>query len=300
MRQGSLTLDTSTMTDTSAFSILIAEDNDVSRELMLNVLKTRGHTVIGARSGEEALNLVSGQKFDLIFIDINMEPMGGFEFARHLRHGGISVPIIAITGEDPAGLEIRASELGIQTILEKPVLPERLIHIAQHTCKLTRQSSAQQLAAMNAPGADPKDLMLRAIEIAVKTASSGKGRAFGAILTDSEGRVIAKGSNEFADEHDPLSFAEAIAIRKAAQHLGRQDLSDCTLYCSFKPTRFGQALIDHVHIPRVFYALAYEDILSPEERAKSQDEAARKAQYPEPDYLQICLEEARRAFSIKG
>ncbi len=286
------------MTDQHAhYQILIAEDNTVSREMMSSILKTKGHTVIGAADGQTALDLASKQRFDLILIDINMSPMGGFDFARHLRQAGNSTPIIAITGENPAGLEIQASELGIQSILEKPVLPERLIHITQRTCALASQSSQAQLAAMNTHTADPQDLMLRAIEIAVKTAASGEGRAFGALIADKDGRILAEGSSAYSNEFDPLSFAEALAIRKACDTLKTQNLSECTIYCSFKPTAFGEALIHHVRIPTAYYALSYDDILSHAERAEQA--ANPKPERPPLQTQQLCRDEARRAFSIR-
>ena len=286
------------MTDQQAtYRILIAEDNTVSREMMGSILKTRGYSVTGAADGKTALDLASKHVFDLVLVDINMSPMGGLDFARHLRHAGNSTPIIAITGENAAGLEIQASELGIQHILEKPVLPERLLHVTQRACTLSGQSSHAQLAAINTHTADPKDLMLRAIEIAVKTAASGEGRAFGAIIADKEGRILAEGSSAYTNEFDPLSFAEALAIRKTCETLKTQNLSDCSIYCSFKPTEFGESLIKHVRIGHIYYALSYDDILSHEERAKHA--ANPKPEQPAPHLQQLCRDEARRAFSIR-
>lgn len=280
------------MSDTApSFRILIAEDNELSRTVMIKILQNRGHMVIGAADGKEALKLLTQGHFDLVIIDINMEPMGGFDFTRTVRLSGNTIPVIAITATDPSDVEVRASELGISTILQKPVLPERMIHIVERTCAFVHDHAS---ASLHNRHNDPKDMMLRAIEIAVKTASSGKGRAFGAVIADHTGRIIAEGSNESVEATNPLDCVEAIAIRKAAQHFRRPDLSECTLYCSFEPTKLGRAMIEHVRIPQVFYALSYKDIAQPHEQS------APEKPLVTPQYQQICLEEARRAFSISS
>lgn len=280
------------MSDTaSSFRILIAEDNELSRTVMAQILKNKGHDAVGARDGQKALSLLAQGQFDMVIIDINMEPMGGFDFTRTVRLSGNTIPVIAITGTDPTDLEMRASELGIATILQKPVLPERLVHIVERTCALARDPANTTL---NQPSHDPKDMMLRAIELAVKTASRGKGRAFGAVIADKSGQIIAEGTNEAVDPLNPLDCVEAIAIRKAAKHLNRGDLSDCILYCSFQPTKLGRAMIEQVRIGQVFYALSAQDIAAPDAAPHTQPS------FSAPDYQQICLEEARRAFSISS
>ena len=81
------------MSDNFFINILIAEDNDVSRDMMAGVLRTQGFRVIGAIDGESAIKVVEERPVDLALVDINMSPTGGFEFVKHLVAKGLKIPL---------------------------------------------------------------------------------------------------------------------------------------------------------------------------------------------------------------
>lgn len=164
--------------------------------------------------------------------------------------------------------------------LTKPFLPARLTH-------------AVQTGLISGKSADHKDGVLQAVELALKTASSGQGRAFGAIIVDAEGHVIGKGHSAISQSVDPLNFAEASAIQQATSLLNTMDLSHCTLYSSFEPTQLGKALIAHVKIGQAYYALSFSDITAADEGTQKSAPTTR-----ETTYQQLCLNEAKAAFSI--
>ena len=80
--------------------ILIAEDNAVNRELLHELLETRGHTVLEACNGQEALDILEKTKPDLLLLDIGMPDLSGHEVAIELRRKpwGAGICLIALTG----------------------------------------------------------------------------------------------------------------------------------------------------------------------------------------------------------
>lgn len=277
------------MNDTSSINILIAEDNDISRALMAGVLKTQNYTVFEAIDGGQAIEIVNDEVIDLALVDLNMEPKGGFDFVRYLVANGIELPVVVITADESSDVLTRASELGVTRVLQKPVEPDRLIGITQSVLKRYGHMVQSFGSYVHETRYTPEQLMLRAIDLAERNAKSQKGGPFGAVIASSDGEILGEGTNGVTSRVDPTAHSEIMAIRQAAEKLGRADLSDCVLYCSSVPTAMGRALIASVGIERVYFGLAHEDI---------HDTCARERKaFSEPAYKQICRDDALRMFS---
>ncbi len=80
--------------------ILIAEDDRELRQLFSHVLISNGYAVTGVSNGQEALDALDSDYFDMIISDIMMPVMDGFELVRQLRETGSSIPIMMITARD--------------------------------------------------------------------------------------------------------------------------------------------------------------------------------------------------------
>ena len=115
---------------TPPLSILVAEDNDVSRLLVGRFLAEQGHTVTEARTGLEAVTLYERGTFDLILMDIQMPDMDGFEATAEIREReqatGDHIPIIALTAHAIKGDRERCLEAGMDEYLSKPIQPGEL------------------------------------------------------------------------------------------------------------------------------------------------------------------------------
>lgn len=113
--------------------ILIAEDNAVNRKLLRKMLENIGNTVTPASDGKEALELFENGKFDIVFMDIEMPELNGYQATMAIREkekaAGLHVPIVAFTayaGEEEARKCIAA---GMDDVLTKPVVKKELIRV---------------------------------------------------------------------------------------------------------------------------------------------------------------------------
>ena len=110
----------------AAKKILVVEDNLDNRRILVYRLKRIGEfEVAEAGNGEEALALVKeGGPPDLIFMDLKMPVMDGWETTRQIRNldGGEKIPIIALTAQAMAGDEEKALAAGCDDYLAKPIV----------------------------------------------------------------------------------------------------------------------------------------------------------------------------------
>lgn len=105
--------------------ILLAEDNPVNQKLATRLLEKRGHSVLVAGDGQEALALLEGHAVDLILMDLQMPKMNGIEATKAIRerrhNGGARTPIVAMTACAMAGDRQRCLDAGMDGYLSKPV-----------------------------------------------------------------------------------------------------------------------------------------------------------------------------------
>lgn len=103
-------------------SILIADDTRTVRRILRLALEKSGHTVTEAKDGLEALEQLRDQSFDLIFLDVEMPRMNGFEVLKKLKSHDISfnIPVIVISANDELESAVRCIELGAVDYLTKP------------------------------------------------------------------------------------------------------------------------------------------------------------------------------------
>ena len=108
-------------------SILIVDDDAVSRVALEDMLKPLGARIVCAASGEEALRRVADETFAAILMDVRMPGIDGFTTARMIRErcGNMQTPIIFLTAarEDVSGM-FRGYRAGAVDYLEKPVIAE--------------------------------------------------------------------------------------------------------------------------------------------------------------------------------
>ena len=104
--------------------VLLAEDNAVNRTLAIRVLERRGHTVLVAKNGREALEILAREQVDAILMDIQMPEMDGFQATAAIREkeksSGCHLPIVALTANAMRGDGERCLGQGMDAYLAKP------------------------------------------------------------------------------------------------------------------------------------------------------------------------------------
>jgi len=104
-------------------TILIADDNAFSRELMRELLEASGHLIIEAVNGRHALDLIRQSAPDLVFLDLQMPLQDGFSVLRELRTEGRfdKLPVVAVTASAMIGDRERAIAAGFHSYIAKPI-----------------------------------------------------------------------------------------------------------------------------------------------------------------------------------
>ena len=101
--------------------ILIAEDDWELRQLFSHVLTKNGYAVKGVSNGQEALDAVDMEYFDLIISDIMMPVMDGYELVRALRGTGSTTPVLMITAKDAFDDMRQGFQSGVDDYMVKPI-----------------------------------------------------------------------------------------------------------------------------------------------------------------------------------
>ena len=109
------------------FHILVVEDNDNTRKLMLAVLSQNGYEPIPARDGIEALEVLDHKHVDLIVLDIMMPRMDGYEFTEPLRASGSEIPILMVTAKEKPADKHKGFIIGTDDYMVKPVDEEEML-----------------------------------------------------------------------------------------------------------------------------------------------------------------------------
>lgn len=102
--------------------VLIVEDNLTNQLIASELLKSTGLVIHKASNGQEAIELVKKNVYQLILMDLHMPVMDGFEATRQIREQS-STPIIAITADALEGIQERCLEVGMNDFISKPFIP---------------------------------------------------------------------------------------------------------------------------------------------------------------------------------
>ncbi len=118
-----------------AFKILLAEDNEMNRELATRLLKRRGHEVVAVANGQQALETYQKESFDVILMDVEMPVMDGLEATRQIRslektgagaRTPAHIPIIAMTAYDQQEMHHQIEKAGLDGLINKPISTREL------------------------------------------------------------------------------------------------------------------------------------------------------------------------------
>jgi len=103
--------------------ILLVEDNELNRDMLSRRLQRKGHQVLLAADGMQAILMAESETFDLVLLDMSLPVIDGWEAARRLKSSATTarVPVIALTAHVMAGDRERALAAGCDDYDTKPI-----------------------------------------------------------------------------------------------------------------------------------------------------------------------------------
>jgi PAS domain S-box-containing protein len=164
--------------------VLVVDDHPVNRDLLVTLLGYRGHTVLEACDGAEALQIVQSHRLDLVITDLVMPVMDGYELVRELRadrHLATTKVIFYTANYLRDEVMPMAAALGVHHIVSKPADPEFILATVDEALA----------AAIPAPESAPPDKVHREHLRAVSAKLTDKVRELQAVedsLKESEAR----------------------------------------------------------------------------------------------------------------
>ena len=116
-------------TNSSKITILVADDNEMNRELLCDILIGEGYKVVCAADGEEALLAVSNRSIDLALLDVMMPGKTGFDVCQDIKSRPETrfIPVVLVTGLTSVDERIRGIRSGADDFLSKPVNSQELL-----------------------------------------------------------------------------------------------------------------------------------------------------------------------------
>ncbi len=144
--------------------ILLTEDNVINQKVAVGLLRERGHEVVVAGNGREALAAFEAGSFDLILMDVQMPEMDGFEATRAIREReqamGTHLPILAMTASAMKGDQERCLAAGMDGYVSKPFRPDELYRAVEGITKSNAflKTHRTPTQVLDSPETNHKDL----------------------------------------------------------------------------------------------------------------------------------------------
>jgi CheY-like chemotaxis protein/HPt (histidine-containing phosphotransfer) domain-containing protein len=233
---------------TRHLTVLLAEDNVVNTRLAVRLLEKRGHSVVVAGNGRQALEALEQRPFDVVLMDVQMPDLGGLEATTLIREKerqtGGHIPIIALTAHAMRGDRERCLAAGMDGYVSKPIQPQDLFQVVE---QLVPQSSAPETvlvadepaeaifdraAALRAVGGDPGLLQeLAAVFLAEYPAWMTEIRE---AVARQDAPTLARAAHKLKGALAPLGARAAHAAAERLESLGREgDLTHGPSACAF-------------------------------------------------------------------
>ncbi|HZU25538.1 MAG TPA: sigma-54 dependent transcriptional regulator [Bryobacteraceae bacterium] len=118
--------------------LLIVDDDPNTLASLSRAFRLNGHEAAVADNAARALDLIRGQRFDLIFSDVVMPDKDGIALLEEIRALGVTTPVVMISGQATVDMAVRATKLGAADFLEKPLSTEKLLLSVDNALRLAR------------------------------------------------------------------------------------------------------------------------------------------------------------------
>jgi signal transduction histidine kinase/HPt (histidine-containing phosphotransfer) domain-containing protein len=218
--------------DLPPLQVLLAEDSLYNQKLAVALLERKGHQVVVAGNGAQAVELARTRPFDLVLMDVQMPEMDGLEATQAIRQresdSGIHLPIVAMTAQAMKGDREKCLEAGMDDYLTKPVRAAQLYETIAAVVGRTRQTAAPHVTvAAGETKRQPAPAGAEtAAQVTQRSLANGPARALAAALkaVDGDAALLADVARIFlsesprllADMEGAISRTDAPLLRRAA------------------------------------------------------------------------------------
>src|SRR6266542_3820070 len=175
---------------THTFHILVVDDEPSIRETLGGILEDEGYRVTPAADGENGLELLRDQHFDVLLLDIWLPGMDGLAVLEKVKALEDRPEVVMISGHGTVETAVRATKLGAYDFLEKPLSLEKTLIVVKNAAEARRlRSENQELKRQIAPGEIVGDsIPLKALrqQIGLMAPTNGRVLIFGESGTGKE------------------------------------------------------------------------------------------------------------------
>ena len=118
--------------------ILVVEDNEINRDMMVRRLQRRGYSMVTAVDGQQAITIAHSEKPDLILMDMSLPVLDGWEATRQIKNDQSlkDIPVIGLTAHAMVGDRDKALQAGCDDYATKPVEFEKLVELINRLIKV--------------------------------------------------------------------------------------------------------------------------------------------------------------------
>jgi len=248
--------------------ILVVENNDITRKLIVGILNNKGYETYEAKSGDEATAFLA-KHLQLLVLDVENDNIDNIGLLQKLRMSFSRLPVIALTDEEDH--DAVKARIGVDqvSVMKKLVMPDKLLKniqgyllpgIAEKIVTETVPAARPLAPDMRDPQvkADREAFMRRAIDLSQEKMDANCGGPFGAVIVKG-GKIIAEGWNQVTSSNDPTAHAEMVAIREACKAVGDFNLTGCEVYTSCEPCPMCLAALYWARVDRIYFGNTRED-----------------------------------------
>jgi signal transduction histidine kinase/DNA-binding response OmpR family regulator len=122
------------MTVPENLKILVAEDNLFNQRIVQNIFKRIGYDIDLANNGNEAIQKFKEKNYDIIFMDLIMPELNGFDATKELKHYDKTCPVIAMTANNDIAQRDKAFKAGMDDFIVKPAQIEEITRMLVRWC----------------------------------------------------------------------------------------------------------------------------------------------------------------------
>ncbi len=193
------------MSSNTGKHILITDDEASIRSALREILEFEGYTADEAENGKTALEKLSENNYGVMFLDIKMKGMDGFEVLEEINQRGLNVPVIMLTGHGTIETAIQATKLGAFDFLQKPPDLNRLLITVRNALqqgKLKEQNKAMRRSLVNVSEIVGESSSIKQIKATIQKVAPTDARV---LITGENGtgkELVARWLHEYSRRND--------------------------------------------------------------------------------------------------